>query len=161
MAEKKVRNSGGGKLNRTQTVTLRLDPRLRYLTELAARTQRRTTSGFIEWAIEQSLDQVVVRSGDDCNTTLAGEAFELWDVDEADRFIKLATRYPYLLSHEEQIAWKLVDETDEFWAKDSIRTYENIHIQVVRDDWELIKQYSKNEITRDEFRSRSFMSIPI
>ena len=44
------KDRGGSKLNRTETVTIRLDPKLRYLTELAARKQRRTVSSFIEWA---------------------------------------------------------------------------------------------------------------
>ena len=57
----KNRGGGGGKLNRSETVTIRLDPKLRYLTELAARKHRRTVSSFIEWAIESMLDKVVLR----------------------------------------------------------------------------------------------------
>ena len=47
--------AGGGKLARSEVVTVRLDPRLRYLANLVARKQRRTLSSFIEWAIEESL----------------------------------------------------------------------------------------------------------
>jgi len=57
----KGRGGGGGKLNRSETVTIRLDPKLRYLTELAARQQRRTLSSFIEWAIDSALKDVVLR----------------------------------------------------------------------------------------------------
>src|SRR5688572_20503606 len=49
---------GGAKLNRSETVTVRLDPKLNYLCELAARAQRRTKSSFIEWAIADSLGSV-------------------------------------------------------------------------------------------------------
>ncbi len=45
----------GGKLSRTETVTVRLDPRLNYLCELAGRAQRRTKSGFIEWAVQRAI----------------------------------------------------------------------------------------------------------
>jgi hypothetical protein len=36
-------------------------------------------------------------------------------VDEADRFVKLALRHPHLLSHEEQVRWKLVRECGYLW----------------------------------------------
>ena len=46
-----MRKGGGGKLSRSETVTVRLDPRLRYLAELAARLHRRTLSSYVEWEI--------------------------------------------------------------------------------------------------------------
>jgi hypothetical protein len=151
MAESKQKR-GGGKLHRTQTVTLRLDPRLRYLTELAARTQRRTTSGFIEWAIEQSLDQIVVKAGDEYQMTLADEAFDLWDVDEADRFVKLAIFYPNLLTHDEQIIWKLIREHRAFWSGRYSITETQAHMlkswinfKLVREHWELLKAVAEGE----------------
>ena len=110
----KSKKGGGSKLNRTQMVTLRLDPRLRYLTDLAARTQRRTTSGFIEWAIEEAIDNLELRydSVNDEKYTLGSESYWLWDVDEADRFVKLAGRYTNLLTHDEQILWKIILDAD-------------------------------------------------
>lgn len=104
---------GGGRLVRTETVTVRLDPKLRYLAELAARKQRRTVSSFIEWAIEESLDRVYL----DPNhaTNVSQEAQNLWDVDEPDRFGKLALRYPDLLTHEEQVLWKVIRENSYVW----------------------------------------------
>lgn len=110
---------GGSKLNRSETVTIRLDPKLRYLTELAARKQRRTVSSFIEWAIERALDSVVLRESGDYRDNggelLGGCAQELWDTDEADRLVKLALKYPELLNHEEQILWKLIKDFGLLW----------------------------------------------
>jgi len=97
---------GGGKLTRSETVTVRLDPKLRYLAELAARRQRRTVSSYIEWAIEESLNRVLICEG----KSIADTAPTLWDVDEADRFAKLALNYPDLLTHGEQVLWKLIRE---------------------------------------------------
>src|SRR6516165_4850387 len=54
------RKGGGAKLVRSETVTVRLDPKLRYLGEIAARKQRRTVSSFIEWAIEDVLRRVSI-----------------------------------------------------------------------------------------------------
>jgi len=95
-------SGGGGKLSRSEIVTVRLDPKLRYLAELAARKQRRTLSSFIEWAIEQSLAEVKLTE----RSTIADEAPALWDVDECDRFIKLALHDEGLLNYREQVLWK-------------------------------------------------------
>src|SRR6266446_2011041 len=112
MADKEKRK-GGGRLNRSETVTVRLDPKLRYLAELAARKQRRTLSSFIEWAIEENLKQVYFNG--DIGPTVASEASALWDVDEPDRFVLLALHYPDMLMHEEQVLWKLVRENGYLW----------------------------------------------
>lgn len=111
MSEQEKRKGGGGKLSRSETVTVRLDPKLRYLAELAARKQRRTVSSFIEWAVEESLNRVYL----DNNTSLADVTENLWDVDEPDRFAKLALSYEYMLTHEEQVLWKIICETGCFW----------------------------------------------
>ncbi len=115
-----MRKGGGGKLSRSETVTVRLDPKLRYLAELAARLHRRTLSSYIEWAIKASLDTEAVRptnlhSSHASDHTIGNEAEYLWDVDDADRFAKLALRYPHLLTHEEQVRWKLIRENGYLW----------------------------------------------
>jgi hypothetical protein len=120
MAEEDDKPRGGGaRLTRSVTVTVRLDPKLRYLAELAALKHRRTLSSFIEWAIEDSLKRVKLREpsgyNDDSGATVADEAEALWDVDDADRFTKLALRYPELLTHEEQKRWKLIRENGFLW----------------------------------------------
>jgi len=102
------------KLTRSETVTVRLDPKIRYLAELAARKQRRTLSSYIEWALEDSLARVALYQGsgyNDTSTTVADEAAQLWDVDEAERFARLAIRYPELLTHQEQEWWKLLGDS--------------------------------------------------
>lgn len=119
MATADKRKIGGGKLSRSETVTVRLDPKLRYLAELAARKQRRTLSSFIEWAIEDALVHVKIYEGSgfngDVDISVGADAATLWDVDEADRFAKLAVRYPDLLTHEEQVLWKLIKENGWLW----------------------------------------------
>ena len=113
MTEHEVRKGGGGRLTRSETVTVRLDPKLRYLAELAARKQRRTLSSFIEWAIEDSLKSVLLYQctgydGDNESVSVADASIALWDVDEAERFVRLAIRYSELLTHQEQEIWKLL-----------------------------------------------------
>lgn len=109
-------SKGGSKLSRSEVTTVRLDPKLRYLAELAARKQRRTLSSFIEWSIEDSLSRLALKEGPDWLTSVGSEAENLWDVDAADRLVKLALRYPELLTHEEQVLWKLIRENGYLWA---------------------------------------------
>ncbi|BBL75745.1 hypothetical protein [Methylomagnum ishizawai] len=104
----------GGDFVRSKVVGVRLDPKLRYLAEIAARKQRRTISSFIEWAIEASLGGVVLQHGVGYNggdVTLEQEINRLWDVDPSERFARLAILYPELLTTEEQERWKLLTDS--------------------------------------------------
>jgi hypothetical protein len=145
------RRGGGSKLSRTETVTVRLDPKLRYLAELGARKQRRTLSSFIEWAIEESLKQIDI----DGSRSIADLANVLWDVDAADRFAKLALRNETLLSHDEQVMWKLVTGNPLFWWNNrdenlddwSWRISEsNLNFDYLRENWSLLLDIAHGEL---------------
>jgi hypothetical protein len=98
---------------------VRLDPKLGYFAELAARKQRRTVSSFIERAIERALSAVELsdffESPSAAVPSVADKMYELWDLDEAERFVKLAFSYPEMLRHEEQVLWKLIRENGALW----------------------------------------------
>lgn len=125
---------------RSETVTVRLDPKLYFLCGIAAREQIRTRSSFIEWAVRRTLADAAAMQNEPSpgqwpapQPKLWGES--LWDVDEADRFFKLATDpiYRVPLTIPEQRLWKLytlwrnekkptVDSFREFWNNPSINT---------------------------------------
>lgn len=153
----KEKKKGGGKLNRTETVTLRLDPKLRYLTELAARTQRRTTSGFIEWAIQNSLSKVELYSDFNNVIMLSDKAEKLWDIEEADRFALLALKFPNLLLHKEQVIWKMVTENTAFWEqfnKDNLTkpiiSEGSLNRKILRKYWEILNLVAEGKADLDE-----------
>lgn len=113
---KRSRDEGAGK--KSEVVTVRLDPKLKYLAELAARKHRRPLSSYIEWAVEQSLSRVWLEepiNGEGVSVADAQRAQHLWDLDEPDRMVRLALSYPDLLTHEEQLVWKLVRENGVVW----------------------------------------------
>ncbi len=152
------RKGGGGKLARSETVTVRLDPKLRYLAELAARKQRRTVSSFIEWAVEESLNRVVIDEdktfGGQNDKSIADVAAYLWDVDDPDRFAKLAIRYPDMLTHEEQTLWKLVRENGLLWKGRHDKTSgewiwrveeDSLIFERLREHWEVFSAVAKGE----------------
>lgn len=161
MEAKEKKKSGGGKLSRSETVTVRLDPQLRYLVELASRKQRRTLSSFIEWALEESLNKIPVKDGynESDLTSIADVKNFLWDVDESDRFLKLALNYPSMLNHQEQVLWKLVCENGYLWRGkyETSSPYEwdwrisetTIIHERLREYWEIFNQVANGEKDRN------------
>ena len=130
---------------RSEVVTVRLDPRLKYLAELAARRQRRPLSSYIEWAVELSLTKV--KPDPDSMSieteTFADLASTLWDVDEPDRFAKLALSYPDLLNHDEQRLWKLIRESNGLWLSQHTGP-SNQWVWTVNEsnlDWERLREH--------------------
>ena len=152
---------GGSKLKRSETVTIRLDPKLRYLTELAARKQRRTVSSFIEWAIENSLHSIVLRESSDYNghieENLGDNAETLWDPDEPDRIAKLGLHYPELLTYDEQVLWKLIRECGPLWrGKYDQQGFwkwdidlSSLIFQKLREHWEKFEHVATGEADRN------------
>ena len=169
MAQLESKKSGGGKLSRSETVTVRLDPKLRYLAELAARKQRRTLSSFIEWAIEDALSHVHIDEDSNGYISVAADAAKLWDVDESDRFAKLAIRYSDLLTHEEQVLWKYIKECGLMWLGNwngmngafqwSIRE-QNFRFDQLREYWETFRKVASGESPKSELPSWSKFKKP-
>ncbi len=154
-----TKKGGGGKLSRSEVVTIRLDPKLRFAAELAAKKQRRTLSSFIEWSIEQSIQQEAVAYDTHDNRITAYEAMNsVWDVEESDRFINLAFMFPELLSFDEEKRWKLIKEHPYFFliVKRSHNNYlswekcpMNIDNKKVRECWSLLNKILSGEADED------------
>lgn len=157
---------GGAKLSRSETVTVRLDPKLNYLCELAARAQRRTKSSFIEWAIADSLGSVtlpeVIRRGasfdEPIEVSLKEKASELWHVDEPDRLAALALIAPALLTHEEQLIWRIVRENGYVWRGHYDKqdewswtvTEHSLIRDRLRDYWDTFKGVALGDLPKDK-----------
>jgi hypothetical protein len=83
--------------------------------------------------------------------SIAQLAEMLWDVDEVNRFQRLAHHAPHLMTFEEQQIWSTLLKTAHYWIGewtplDEIQLHyvfaplpENLWLDRVRDDWELIK----------------------
>ena len=144
-------------VKRSETITIRLDPKLRYFTELGARVHRRNLSNFIEWSIEQSLRRVYLVDHDNVNRVSLAEKYEaLWDVYEPDRLIKLALNCPELLTHDEQIVWRLIRENERFKRKSSDagenwwKSEEGFNYKQLRENWETLKAVAQDREDRSK-----------
>jgi hypothetical protein len=157
----------GGK-NKTEILSIRLDPRMRYLAELASRRQRRSISSFVEASIQDSLLRVFVTQEVDSRGNYKGKTITevaaiLWDVIEADRFARLAFRYPDLLTYSEQMCWKSICENESFWkdrpdeARDRIEA--NLILPRLREKWHLFDAVIRGERPHDQLPKSTVPSI--
>jgi predicted transcriptional regulator len=166
--QRKVKAQGGGRLGRSETVTVRLDPKLNYLTEIAARAHRRTKSSLIEAALARFLDDVRVeaRPGASNKATVAAMAEQLWHVDEPERLKRLVAEAPHLLTFEEQKIWAVITKNRYFWLgkwselNPTTEYYcvdtdpKNLWIEQVERSWDLIKRVANDEADYEELPSR-------
>lgn len=104
MTEEKQKR-GGSKLCRSETITVRLDPKLRYFTELAARKQRRTVSSYIEWVLDYSTKDIWLSP----DLSLNEESNKLWHTNEFERLKLLKIYHPELLTYNEELLLKELD----------------------------------------------------
>ena len=152
MAREKSARKGGGKLARSKTVTVRLDPRLHYLAELAARKQRRTLSSFIEWAIQDALEEVLIFDPETGKkSSLADCAAKLWDIEEADRLVQLVVHSPDLLSFDEQRIWKVIEGTNDFWNRPGRAKINKLNMASLQLNWNSIVSYANKEISYRDY----------
>ena len=84
------------KKGKTENLTVRFEPKLRYLAMLAARQQRRSLSALIEWAVQEHLKTVEI----DGKSLLD---LNLWDVDEEDRTTLLVKNARCLINYDEEV----------------------------------------------------------
>lgn len=104
MSEQKNRKQKIGSV-RTEVFAMRLDPQLKFASELLARRQRRSLANLVEWTLDNTLRTTKI---DESKKTAWEIGVELWDVSEPQRFINLATRYHDLLSYEEQCMLSII-----------------------------------------------------
>ncbi|MBF0612752.1 MAG: hypothetical protein HQL55_16640 [Magnetococcales bacterium] len=112
-----------------ELVSVRVSPKTKFSLELLSRIQRRTVSAIVHMAIERELrrdgSRLNLDEGD--NAEMAdnwpGRREEnesylpdlLWDPIVSDRLVKLAQNRPDLLTHQEQLMWKAIQENPRWY----------------------------------------------
>ncbi len=141
MREKR-KKGGGGKLSRSEVVTVRLDQKLLFSARLAAVRQRRTLSSFIEWATQEALSRTLM--GGQADETAAVVADKIWDVNEGRRFINQSTKYPETLTPDEAMLWRFIEDVSLLKGKEK----GDVNIGLVGAFFAEIKACHESEITR-------------
>jgi hypothetical protein len=137
----------GSKLNRTEISNVRLDPILKWATELAAARERRTFSSFVEWCVEQGVRRVMVARDPNGGEVSAWDvADECWRASPAQRMGKLASRYPDALTLKER---KLIHAMDSLRADDDMTVTSSV-LFYSEEVWRALSQFAEEEITWDD-----------
>ncbi len=85
---------------KTDALTLRLDPRVKFLIELLSRVGHQSITGVIESAVSRlAHDRRVVMASSELSLAYASE--RIWSPVESDRVVNMAMFTPSLLNHEE------------------------------------------------------------
>jgi hypothetical protein len=152
ITQSKARNA---EMVRSETLTFRLDARLKFLADLAARSQGRKLSNYVEQALEQSFASVLIvdereaTPGDSPNyqqphgKSLADVADELWDNDEATRFLNVVGLAPFLVTDGESKLLQIIQHSD-YYSPRGLRNG-----QRVAEDWEMLKAIVTGEAEVD------------
>lgn len=96
-------------------LSLRLDPRSKYLIDLLARQQKRTITGVIEWAVERAGTEAIFDNENGLNFLEVIDS--LWSTDESMRLANLAQARPDLLDYDELRIWETIKASPDFWYK--------------------------------------------
>lgn len=177
MSERKRKSKASGP--RSEVFAMRLDPKLKYLAEIAARKQRRSLASFVEMAIEQALSKAILAEVDSVDgrheISVLDESTKLWDLEPSDRFLKLAENYPELLTYEEQVIWKAIHEIQTYssYKDDEGKTQTISHSFLYRDGkrekpergtikecWPALVAFSLGEATERDVREAMVNVIP-
>lgn len=100
---------------RSEVFAMRLDPQLKFIAELAARTQRRSLASFVEWSLDLALRNAMVDQDSKSPISVRELGQTIWDIDAADRLANLAFAAPSLMTYDEQVLWKLICVTGYVW----------------------------------------------
>ncbi|MCU1750068.1 hypothetical protein [Pseudomonas sp. 6D_7.1_Bac1] len=104
---------------KTETLTLRLDPKVKMMIELISRIRRQSITGVVEAAIEEiafDLDAPFYFDGETEKWSLSSAVSEVWSTDESERFINMCFHLPSLLTYEEQRIWETIKASPFFFA---------------------------------------------
>lgn len=116
-ADEMAKNKPSQGARKTETLTLRLDPKVKLMIELISRIRRQSITGVVEAAIEEiafDLDAPFVSGGEAHPMSLGSAISEIWSTDESERFINLCRYLPSLITYEEQRLWETIKATKFF-----------------------------------------------
>ncbi|KOG92625.1 hypothetical protein [Aeromonas caviae] len=123
-------------------LSLRLDPRSKYLIDLLARQQKRTITGVIEWAVERAGTEAIfdTERGENFLEVIDG----LWSTDESIRLANLALARPDLLDYDELRIWETIKASPDLWSTDGQLMYSTL-----QEEWDnLLEHVEQHRLSR-------------
>ena len=123
---------------RSETITVRLDPTLRYAVELASARNGQTVSSLVQWAVSKAMADIKVGKIEDKESILE-VASRLRPHDLQCRLVMLGLDYPELLTFKERVMFGVIEQHSVFWRKSSRpKTFDAYKLDNVREFWDAL-----------------------
>lgn len=136
---------------KTQSLSLRLDPKTRFILEFMARIRGQNITVIVERAIKEAAGQVGITSVVDSfgRATEAKHWNDFWDPDEGVRTLKLLADSDYPTTYEEDEIRKFtVDHWEFFYSSSAAHTVRSAYVGLL---WPRLEKYLKTwKSTRSE-----------
>lgn len=153
----------GKKSPKTETLAVRIDPKEKYGLEILSRMQRRSLTSLVEYTINQKLREYLVIDEPQKSSLFKDKVYEegcilddIWADDEVMRLILLLDFAPQLLTFEEGLVWKLIQDNAIYWIgklkeKESKYIWDTsdlstLRIDFVRHDFDKLKNYALGRV---------------
>jgi hypothetical protein len=125
---------------KTQPLSIRVDPQIKYGLELLSRAQHRPITGVVEWCILEGFRREKIRDFSGEEKTVEHVLGELAAAGELERLLITGFIYPTLLSFEERRIYRVLLETPQFWKDQGhTHTLNSFLINIVLPHWEKLK----------------------
>lgn len=136
---------------KTQTLSLRLDPKTRFILEFMSRVKGQSITVVVERAIKESADKVGIGPTHNFvgNEIPQSTWTEFWDADEGIRMLKLLACTSYTTTYEEdEIRLFTLDHWEFFYSDNTGKTVRRAYASML---WPNISKYLKTwQSTRAE-----------
>lgn len=124
---------------KTQAVSVRIDPVVKYALDLMARAQRRSVSSVIEWAVIEAAKTTRLGGAEHTEIdSIKALADHTYSPNEIERVVWLGICTPDLLDFDERRIWTVIRLTPELWIKPNwhrIMQRPNDDVDEVDFDW--------------------------
>lgn len=138
--------------HKSEVVTVRVTPRIRYGLELMARLHQESIPEVITRAISEAFtseDGGLFVYVDDDKSQPRNLLDRVWADRPSDRLVNLALRYPAVMSRTEKTMWSVVRGTPKYWRSERARRAalpeESALLRdAIAEDWTAIGQAAGN-----------------
>ena len=126
---------------KTETLSLRLDPKTRFILEFISRIRGQSITVVVERAIKEAADAVVIGPATDFGGNDAHQASwsDFWDADEGIRTLRLLANSHYITTYEEDEIRRFTLDHHEFFYDD--RAGQSVRRTYIGLLWSKMEQY--------------------
>jgi hypothetical protein len=152
----------------TISVSLRIDPKVKYAIDLLAREQKRTITGVVEWSVMQAIraHKMPGYVGNDDEALSLYDFLEMaWSPIESHRIVALGTYMESLLTFEESCLYKVVQSTPALYkqvhprADDPTYVETEVKYELLGAYWPLVETRAQTLMETGSFLPIDFSAV--